>query len=350
MKKAWKIILAVILVLVIVVIVALKISQTTKVAPSSRSMASPVKINKPFRQLVTDELQYNGDVAAIQEASIFSKVNGTLEQVFVNIGSEVKQNQLLAVIDSVELYQQVLETNATYQNNLLNYNRAKQLMDRNLISKEDLDNAETAMKISQANYELAKTRLNYVQITAPFSGYITKRYVDPGALIPTNNTMLFTLMDLATVKVTINVLEKDTPIIPKLQEAIIAADALPGLKFKGKIARYSQAIDLATRTMAVEIDIANKDLLLKPGMFVTATLVISEHPDAITVPTAAVLKDAQGTYVFVVKDNVATRTPVQIGIEQDNRTEIVSGLSGTEDIITTGQQLVRDGAQVKIQS
>lgn len=192
--------------------------------------------------------------------------------------------------------------------------------------------------------------MNYARITAPFSGYITKRYVDPGALISADNTMLFTLMDLATVKVTINVLEKDTPIIPRLKEATIVADALPDMKFEGKIARYSQAIDLATRTMAVEIDIPNRDRLLKPGMFVTTTLIISAHPDAITVPTAAVLKDAQGSYVFVVRDNVATRIAVQIGIEQDNRIEIVSGLSGTEDIITTGQQLVRDGAQVKVQS
>lgn len=148
MKKAWKIILAVILVLVIAVVVVVKISQTTKVASTARSMASPVKISKPLRQLVTEELQYNGDVAAIQEASIFSKVSGTIEQIFVNIGSEVQEDQPLAVIDTVELYQQALETSATYQNNLLNYNRAKQLMDQNLIAKEDLDNAETAMKTS----------------------------------------------------------------------------------------------------------------------------------------------------------------------------------------------------------
>ena len=349
MKKPGRIILVVLL-LVIVVIVGLKISRTLDTAVTSRSMTPMVKISKPQRQLMTNELQYSGDVAAVQEADIYSKVSGTLEQIFVNIGTEVQKDQILAVIDSTELFQQALENSAAYQNNLLSYNRAKQLMDRNLLSKEDLDNAETTMKISQANYELARMRLNYTRIAAPFSGYITKRYIDPGTLISANNNVLFTLMDLATVKVMINMLEKDSPTIPKLQKAIIVADALPDKMFEGKIARYSQAIDLATRTMAVEIDIPNNDGVLKPGMFVTVTLVISEHPDAITVPTAALLKDAQGTYVFVVKDNVATRTPVQIGIEQNNHTEIISGLSGTEDIITTGQQLVRDGAQVKVQS
>jgi membrane fusion protein (multidrug efflux system) len=349
MKKPGMIILAVLLV-VIVVIVGLKISRTSDTATTSRSMTPTVKISKPQRQLMTNELQYSGDVAAIQEADIFSKVSGTLEQIYVNIGIEVQKDQILAIIDSTELYQQALENSATYQNNLLSYNRAKQLMDKNLLSKEDLDNAETTMKISQANYELAKTRLNYARITAPFSGFITKRYVDPGALISADNTKLFTLMDIATVKVMINVLEKDSPTIPKITKAIIVADALPDRKFEGKIARYSQAIDLATRTMAVEIDIPNKELVLKPGMFVTVTLVHSENPNAITVPTAVIQKDAQGTYVLVVKDNIAIRTPVQTGIEQNNRIEIVSGLSGTEDIITTGQQLVRDGTQVKIQS
>jgi len=350
MKRSWKTVLAVFAVLVIAALVALNISRHLgQDAPSGRA-TPPVKISKPTREVITDQLQYNGDVAAIQQANIYSKVSGTLEQVNVDIGDVVRKGELLAVIDSVELYQQTLETSATYQNNLLNYDRTKKLMDQNLLAQEDLDNAETALKISQANFELAKTKLSYAQITAPFSGYVTKRYVDPGASISTDNTMLFTLMDLTTVKVTINVLEKDTPIIPRLQKAVIVADALPDMKFEGRIARYSQAVDLATRTMAVEIDVPNTDLLLKPGMFVTATLVISVHPDAITVPTAAILSDAQGTFVYVVVDDAAKRTPVQVGIEQDNRTQIIGGLSGTENVVTTGQQLIRDGAKVKVES
>jgi membrane fusion protein (multidrug efflux system) len=349
MKKYWKTIAVVIMIIVIAAVVVLRIRSLTHKPPAFGHAPTPVKVSKPERQLMTNEIQYDGNVVAIQQTSIVSKVSGSLEQVLVDIGDAVQKNQVLAVIDSVESYQQALEAEATYGNNELNYQRTKELLDQNLVAKEVLDNAETAMKTSKAIYELAKTTLGYTRILAPFSGYITSRYVDPGALISANNTELFTLMDLSSLKVTINVLEKDTPLIPTLKKAAIVADALPEIKFEGKIARYSHAVDQTTRTMKVEIDVPNSNLLLKPGMFVTATIIISEHPDAITVPTAAAMKDNQGSYVYVVEEDIARRAPVQTGIQQNNMTEIVSGLTGDEDVITTGQHLARDGAPVKVQ-
>ena len=101
--------------------------------------------------------------------------------------------------------------------------------------------------------------------------------------------------------------------------------------------------------MAVEVDIPNRDHLLKPGMFARVSLVVDEHPDMITVPTSAILSDNEGTYVFLASNDKARRVPVNIGIEQDERTEILKGLSGNENIITTGQQFVKDGDPVSVQ-
>src|SRR2546422_1292876 len=106
---------------------------------------------------------------------------------------------------------------------------------------------------------------------------------------------------------------------------------------------------LSTRTMAVQIDIPNRDHLLKPGMFASVTLVVNVHPDAMTVPTPAILKDDKGFFVYAVNGNSAHRKQLTPGIEQSGRTEILAGLDGSETIITTGQQFVKDGAPVTLQ-
>ena len=350
MKRHWKSILMVIVVLVIVLIIVMRINSIKTDTAAPRQDVVLVKLEKPLRHTMTEELQYNGDIRAIQQANIFSKVGGNLERVYADIGQAVKKDQLLAQIDSTDYYQQNIEARASYDNAKLNYERTKELLQQNLLAQEDLDNAETGMKIAAANYEIANTQLHNTRIRAPFSGFITSRYLDPGALVEPQNAVLFTLMDLDKVRVIINVLEKDTPLIPDLKQATIVADALPDRIFKGMIARYSEAIDLSTRTMAVEINIENKNHTLKPGMFATVTLVVSQYKDAISLPSAAVQTDANGRFVFTVENNMAKRITVKEGLEKDNRIQIVDGLSGKESIITTGQQFVRDGSPVKVQN
>ena len=151
------------------------------------------------------------------QAGIFSKVSGNLESIYTDMGSNVFSGQLLATIDSTELYQQFQQTNATYQNARMTFDRVQQLIDKNLASKQDLDNADAAMKVAKANYEAAATRLSYARIIAPFSGIITKRFLDPGALVAANNATLFTLMNLDRIKIIVNVPEKDVQFIYKVQ-------------------------------------------------------------------------------------------------------------------------------------
>lgn len=349
MKKFLKISFFLILIIAFAGIIYYKINANNETTRTRQRGAPLVKLEKPVRETVFYKLQFNGDVMAIQQANIFSKVSGNIEHIYVDIGMSVRNGQLLALIDQTELNQKVQETSAIFFNARTNYERTKQLLEQNLLAKEDLDNAEATMKIAQANYENAKTRLSYTRITAPFSGYITKRFLDVGALVSNTNTILFTLMDITSVKIIVNVLEKDISLIPRVKKAIIVVDAFPGKEFCGTISRSSQAIELSTRTMAVEIDIPNQDIILKPGMFATVTLVIEEHPNALLVPTQAILKDNNGTYVFTVDNNVAKRIDIKIGIEQSIMTEILSGIEGTEDVITTGQQFVRNGGPVLVQ-
>ena len=320
-------------------------------AQAARPQNAPlVRIEKPVRETVVHKLQLSGDVAAIQQAAIFSRVSGNLERVLVDIGDRVRRNQLLAVIDSTELRQQAQQAEAMFFNTQVKHQRMKKLQEQDLVSKEDVDDAEASMKVASASYEAARTRLNYARITAPFAGYITKRMLDPGAMVTTGNATLFMLMDLDSVKIVVNVLEKDTPRLAKVKQAWVTVDAYPEKQYEGRVTRNSEALDLATRTLAVEVDVPNKDHALKPGMFAKVTLIIDERAEALTLPTQAILKDDRGSYVFSVENNAAKRVPISIGAEQNARTEITSGLAGSEEIITTGQQFVKDGGQVSIQA
>lgn len=329
--------------------VAWKIIGTGAGDGARKAVAPIVRVSPAVRQTVVYPLKFTGDIQAIQQANIFSKVNGTLERVFVNMGSEAANGQLLALIDTTELSHQMQESEATYANTDLTFERAKTLSERNLISKQELDNAEAAMKVAKANYEVARTRRDYAFITAPFRGIVTKRFLDPGASISANNISIFTLMDLDAVKVIVNVLERDISIVTVGTEAVITVDAFPGAQFRGRVARLSQAVDLSTRTMAVEIDIPNPGHRLKPGMFASVALAIREHKDAIVVPTQAILSDERGSYVFALNGTTARRIPVTTGYEQSGKMEILAGLDGSERIVVTGQQFARDGMEVTIQ-
>ncbi len=335
--------------ILIVVIVTFRLLSNGSASETARFSAPLVRLEVPHRELVTYALQFTGDVAAIQQASIFSKVGGNLDHVYVEMGMHVRRDQLLALIDSTELHQQAQQAEATYENARLTFERSKDLFGQKLVARQDLDNAEATMKVAAANYETAKTRLGYAHITAPFAGYVTKRFLDAGALVTTNNSILFTLMDLDQMKIIVNVLEKDIPRIAAGKPATITVDAFPDKKFEGKITRMSEAVDPGTRTMAVEIDIPNSGLILKPGMYANVTIVVEEHRDAVTVPTVALLKDDQGYYLYTVVQDTARRIRITTGWEQGERTEVRTGLDGSQSIITTGQQFVRDGGPVTVQ-
>jgi RND family efflux transporter MFP subunit len=348
-NRVWKYGLFGLLGAVIIIAVMFRITSDAKNTDARRTGIPFVKIEKPLREVVQQKLQYNGDVLPIQQAGIFSKVSGNLERIYADMGSSVRMNQLIASIDSTELYQQYQQTYATYQNANLMYERARKLVEKDLVSEQDINNAETAMKVAKANYDAAATRLSYARIVAPFSGVITKRFLDPGTSIAANNATLFTLMDIDKVKIVVNIPEKDVTLIYKVRTAQITLDALPGKVFEGRVTRFSDAVDLMTRTMDVQVEVANINHEIKPGMFATISLTVSENMDALTVPTNSLLKDDAGLYLFVLDDKKAKRINVKSGAEQSDRTQIITGLTGNENIIIVGQQFAKEGGLVNVQ-
>jgi len=327
---------------------------TAKPAPPKKPPIPPVVVAQPVRMDITYKLEYNGDVLPILQSNVFSRVSGLLDALYTDMGKTVRAGQLIALVDTSAAYQAEMQSAATYYNAKATEARTRDLAAKNLTSRQDLDNAVAALRSAEAAYEANRVMLDYAKIRAPFHGFVTKRWLDPGSVVTSNpivgnsNSTIFTLMDIDTVKIDVNVLDRDVAKIPHVQRATATVDVIPGREFRAFVSRSAQAITTTTRTMPVEILIPNKDEVIKPGEFARVTLVLGENPEAITVPTAAVLRDAKGTYVYIVEDMLAKRRDVTTGVTQNDRLEILSGLDGTEQVIVTGQTFVHPNGKVAI--
>lgn len=343
--------LAIVAIVLVLVGAAVARIATRRSASGPRHQSIPiVQVELAGRDTVVSTLRLTGDVVSMHQATVVAQVSGTLEKIHVAMGEQVSEGQVLAEIDPTQLEQDAQQAAATYFAAKADYDRQQQLMEQKLTSQQDFENSEKLMKVAEAAYQTAQTRLGYAHVTAPFAGTVTRSYLDPGAIVTASGSTLFSLMDLNDVKVVVDVLEKDVPLVAAGTEAEVLADALPNDTFPGHVGRLSEAVDPATRTMPVEVFVPNRNQRLKPGMYATVFLVLSVHPDAVTVPTQAVLKDARGSFVYSVVADTARRVRVEPGIDENGRTEVVSGLTGTESVITTGQQYAKDGGPVSVQA
>jgi len=365
MSTKKKSVYSIIIILIVLAVTALKISTSNT---EKRGIPAPLVVKgNAARGEIVNSLSFTGDIMPIQQATIYSKVNGNLEKIFVDIGSVVAQGQVLALIDTTIYSQNAKQANASYyqadvnyQNNKINYERSKKLFEQNLIARQDLENAKTLMdgslaqeQAAYANYSNAITQLSYCKVVAPFSGIITKRYFDQGAYISSTgtspNSSLYILMNVTQLKSYVNVPEKNVPLLNKVTDLIVTADALPGITFKATVKKISGAVDLTTRTMQVEIDIENINKMLKPGMFANITLVLDKKENVLILPNQVVQDDDKGNFVYLLKpDSTVEKRTVKIGIKQDTKYEVLSGITESDQIIFVGQSLVKDKMKVKI--
>ncbi len=339
----------------------------------------------PLKQDLDIRLAYTADIIPNQVVNLFSRVDGYIGKIYVDKGDLVKASQLLVEIDHTD-YQhavnqakanlaaaraRVAQQDASVRNATLTLHRMRALIKDQFVSQQDLDNAQVSydaavaaldslgaqvqqMAVAQAQ---AETNLAYSYIRAPFAGYVAERNLDLGAYVSgatagtsTISRGILTLHEIQTVRILIEVVEKDVPLIQVGQKADVRAEAYPERIFEGTVTRIVQALNRATRTMTVEVDLPNKDHVLKGGMFARVEVLVGSHRNAIQIPIDAVsrLEDAQ--YVYIVREGKAQRMPVEIGVREDNRVEITKGLDGSEQVIVSGKDLVHDGTAVQTQS
>ncbi|HQV11338.1 MAG TPA: efflux RND transporter periplasmic adaptor subunit [Nitrospira sp.] len=375
--------LGLILFVAVAALVAFRLTSGAKTDPRKNRILT-VGTMTPIRQDLDVRLSYTADLIPNQLVNIFSRVDGYIAKIYVDKGDLVKANQLLVEIDHTDYIHavnqakanllsakaKVVQQDAGVRNATLTLDRMQALIKDQFVSQQDLDtalvNRDAAValqdslraQVQQMTVALAQaeTNLAYSYIRAPFAGYIAERNLDPGAYVSgttastsTVSRGILSVHDVETVRTLIEVVEKDVPLVQVGQRADVRAEAYPNEVFEGRVTRIVQALNRATRTMTVEVDLPNKDHRLKGGMFARVEVLVGKHPQAIQIPLDAVSRLEESQYVYVVKDGKAHQVPIELGALAENRVEVVKGLAGDEQLIVSGKDLVSEGVPVQTQ-
>jgi RND family efflux transporter MFP subunit len=296
------------------------------------------------------EVRVPAEFRPYADVDVHAKVSGFVHRIYVDIGDRVKAGQLLAELEVPELNDELNHASAALKRAEADYKAAHLGYQRllavnkehpNLLAQQDLDIAENsdagsagALAAAHADVDKYRALLSYTRICAPFSGVITKRYADPGALIQAgtaSNTQAMPLVRLAE-----NVrLRLDFPVpvdyVPGIRQNAplsVQVDAL-NRTVTGKIARFSNAVDESTRTMTVEMEVDNHTLDIIPGMYATVLLRVDDHPHAVAVPVEAVRSGTQRVFVVDASHRLEERS-IQLGMETPTRYEVLAGLKAGE--------------------
>ncbi len=315
-----------------------------------------VQIIRPERGPVTRYITLPGNVRPYQEATLYAKVAGYLKTLPVDKGDQVKEGALLAEIEVPELLADRTKYRAEVEVAGIIYQRLSESQKKapDLVVPQTVDDARGTLEVAKANLERTETLLRYARITAPFSGIITRRLVDPGAFIPAatsgsaaQQAAIVTLTDFNRIRLQVAVPENEASLIATNQPVKFSVEGLPGRTFAGTMTRFSYALEEASKTMLAEIELPNPTLELRPGMYALVSIGIERHPDALLVPLNALLQEKAGAFVFTLADNRARKTPVRMGFNDGQHVEVLSGLSPSESGILVARQPLSDGQSVK---
>ncbi|HVL66100.1 MAG TPA: efflux RND transporter periplasmic adaptor subunit [Vicinamibacterales bacterium] len=377
----------------------------------------PVEFTPAKRSDVAERVTIVGTLIGAATVEAVPKVNGRLESVSVRLGDRVNRGQQLAKVEDREIREQVRQAEASYrvaeatirqrQADLklaeTNLERNRSLLERELLPRQTFDDTEARhqaavaqLDLARAQFEQAKARLDELRInlantviTSPVEGFVGKRYLDPGAFV-SPNAPVASIVDIRSVRMVANVVEKDVRRLSTGMSADVEVDAFPGERFVGKVSRIAPVFDPQTRTAEMEIEVPNGSFRLKPGMYARVALTIDRRENALTVPRTAVVELDGRTGVFVAggaappaqpasnpppaegprgaqgaaepqgtpgaQDGpgaggaqpamTAKFQPVQVGIRDGERVEITAGIEEGARVITTGASALKDGDRI----
>ena len=368
--------------LVVLGVVVFRLTSTGAKSDVRKGRVITVETVAPVRQDLDLRLTYTADILPYQQVNLFSRVDGYIAKMYVDKGDFVKANQVLVEIDHTDYVHAVNQARAnlaaaranvtrqeaTIRNTKLTLDRMQALIKDQFVSQQDVDTAQVnhdvavaqleslraTVKQMEVALEQAETNLGYSYIRAPFTGYIAERNLDLGAYVTgstaSTSTMsrgILTLHDIETVRTLIEVVERDIPLVKIGLKAEVRAEAYPDRLFAGQVTRIVQALNRETRTMTVEVDLPNRTHLLKGGMFARVEVMVGRRRNAIQIPIDALTRLDTFQYVYVVRGGKAYQIPVETGSRVENLIEITKGLTGTEQVIVSGKDLVQDGTPVE---
>lgn len=342
-----------------------------------------VEVAPPKPTGAVQDLVLPGSATPMQETALYARVNGYLKRWLVDIGAHVEAGQLLAEIDAPDLDAQLNEARASLEQaraNLVSaqtnydlaeatYLRYKGLIPSGGVTQQDLDTrqsaaaqaaaakdaATAAIQSAQATVQRLEAEQGFEKIVAPFAGTITTRNYDVGALISPSDTApgreLFRIAETDKLRIWVDLPQSYVTLISVGQPVTFQAPAnYPGQKFMGIVARTAGALDSKTRTLHTELDFDNADGRLWAGMYGQVTFNIHRPKPVLTVPTSALMFNAQGTQVIVVDHNVVHFRNITVGRDLGTEIEVTTGLSGDEQVVSNPGERLTEGLQVQVAS
>jgi RND family efflux transporter MFP subunit len=344
-------------------------SQYQALAKETETLAIPtVSVFHPTTESAQEDLVLPGTMQAYVESPIYARTNGYLKTWYHDIGTRVKQGQLLADIDTPEVDQQLSQARADLNTSQANANLSKitatryeELIKTDGVSKQEVDNAagdyeakKATVQSSEANLRRLEELESFKHIYAPFSGVITKRNVDIGNLINAGNggtaAQLFSLAQTDPLRVYVNVPEMSAPSIHAGLAAYLELVQYPGQKFQGKVVRTAEAIDQATRTLLTEVDVPNHEGQLLPGGYAQVHLGVKVTGARLQVPVNALLFRTEGLRAVVVDANHKTHLrPLTIGRDYGTSLEVLQGLDATDWLVLNPADSLDEGVEVHVQ-
>ena len=310
-------------------------------------MAMPVEAAPVTVGSVPLEIDTVGSLQANESVLIRSEIAGRVAAIHLSEGQNISKEALLVSVDASEYQAQFNQITAVDELNRLNFDRARQLFQEQLISQQAYDEIAAKLQESQASLSLARVRLDKTAIRAPFSGRLGLRQISPGDYLQPGQAIV-NLEDISAMKVDFRVPEIYSGRIKVGQTLSAAVDAFPDKRFSGRVDAVDPRMDEATRTILVRGRVPNPGGELRPGMFARVTLELGERRNAPLAPEEALVPMGQEKFVFRVVDGKASLTPVEIGRRLEGKVEIVKGLSADDVVITGGQMKIFDGAPVMV--
>jgi RND family efflux transporter MFP subunit len=326
-----------------------------------------VAIIHPSAEAGDENLVLPGTLQAYVESPIYARTNGYLRKWYHDIGSRVNKGELLADIDTPEVDQQLGQSRADLNTAKANAQlsditaaRYTELLKTDGVSKQEVDNAmgdqaakRATVQSSEANVRRLEETESFKHIYAPFSGVLTQRNIDIGTLINAGNggtsQQLFYLAQTDPIRVYVNVPEPFAPSIHPGIGAYLELTQYPGQKFRGKVVRTSNAIDLSTRTLLTEVDVPNASGLLLPGGYAQVHLEVTVKGERLQVPINSLLFRSEGLRAVVVDSNHKARLQtLTIGRDYGVTLEVLNGLKAGDWIVLNPPDSLNDGQEVHV--
>ncbi|HEX3484775.1 MAG TPA: efflux RND transporter periplasmic adaptor subunit [Micropepsaceae bacterium] len=360
-KRAWRFKAVAILVLIgaASAVSALILTQRSDVA-AERSVLEEEQTRGPRVEIATAspgprerEIRLFSDARPYQEVTLYAKVSGYIKTINVDKGTMVKAGQLIAEVASPE-------TDAQYSSTLSDLSNKKQLAERadrlykiGAVSREVAEQAQTNYEVAQATASQLETLRSYERLTAPFDGRVTARYADPGALVQnaTNSQSsalpVVTISDASHLRVDAYVQQQDAPFVHVGDVADVVDAANPGRRITARVSRTSGQLDPRTRTLLVEIDVANAKDFFVGGSFAYVTLHLAVPPEPQVPVNALVLRDNKQYVAVPDNANVVHFRPIELASTDGGVVRIASGLKPGETVVLNVPDEIVDGSHIQ---